>query len=120
MKGGREHQVPLSERALQILKALPREEGNPYVFIGSQRGAGLSNTSLRSTFKDWASEVTAYPREVTEMALAHAIGDKVEAAYRRGQLLAKRTRLMQEWARYCNSPPKAKNSAVIPIRGSGP
>jgi integrase len=56
---------------------------------------------FRSTFRDWAAETTAYPNHVVEMALAHAIGDKVEAAYRRGDLFEKRRRLMNEWARYC-------------------
>ena len=107
MKGGKEHRVPLSVRALELLRALPTEDGNDFVFIGSRTGTGLSNTTLaqmlkrmnrgdvtahgfRSTFRDWAGETTNYPNFVVEMALAHAIGDKVEAAYRRGDLLAKR------------------------------
>jgi integrase len=129
MKAGQEHRVPLSDAAMQILKSLPREDGNPHVFIGTRRGSGISNMTMtelmrrtraditvhgfRSTFKDWASETTSYSREVTEMALAHAIGSKVEAAYRRGDLYAKRCRLMADWASYCTSP--ARTGAVIPI-----
>jgi integrase len=60
---------------------------------------------LRSTFRDWAAEATAYPHEVAEMALAHTISSKVEAAYRRGDLFEKRRRLMQDWAAYCAAPP---------------
>jgi integrase len=119
MKGGREHRVPLSDRVLRILKSLPHEEGNSYVFIGL-RGCGLSNMAMaallkrmgrnnitvhgfRSTFRDWAAERTNYPNHVVEMALAHVIGDKVEAAYRRGDLFEKRQRLMAEWAKYCTT-----------------
>jgi integrase len=63
--------------------------------------AGLTVHGFRSTFRDWASEQTAYPNELLEMALAHAVSDKVEAAYRRGDLLEKRKHLMSEWSRYC-------------------
>jgi integrase len=121
MKGGREHRVPLSDRALQILKSLPHEEGNNHVFIGL-RGYRLSNTAMaallkrmgrdnttvhgfRSTFRDWAAERTNYPNHVVEMALAHVIDNRVEAAYRRGDLFEKRRRLMAEWSRYCLSTP---------------
>lgn len=94
--------VPLSARALAILKALPREEGNPYLFIGAKAGQPLSNMAMlellremrpgyvphgfRSTFKDWCSETTNYPNEVSEAALWHVVADRVEAAYRRGDL----------------------------------
>jgi integrase len=69
---------------------------------------------FRSTFRDWCAEATHYPREVAEMALAHTISDKVEAAYRRGELLAKRTRLMKDWADYCARTPKT--ATVVPLR----
>jgi integrase len=72
---------------------------------------------LRSTFRDWAAERTHYPREVCEMALAHAIGNAVEAAYRRGDLLEKRTRLMREWARFLEGP--AQVGEVVPMRADG-
>jgi integrase len=120
MKAAKEHRVPLSEPALAILKSLPREDGNDYLFIGTTAGAGLSAMSMtavlkrmkrevtthgfRSTFMDWAHDRTAFPKVVIDMALAHAVGDKVEAAYRRGELLEKRRRLMAEWARYCATP----------------
>ena len=70
---------------------------------------------FRSTFRDWCSEMTAYPRDVAEMALAHTIGNKVEAAYRRGDLFEKRRRLMQDWADFCDL--KASGE-VIPIRSN--
>ena len=69
---------------------------------------------FRSTFRDWSAECTNFPREVAEMALAHAVDDKVEAAYRRGDLFDKRRRLMDAWARYCASPKQA--GKVVPIR----
>ena len=117
IKGGKEHRVPLSDRAVEILRALPQEAGNNYVFIGPQ-GGGLSNMAMasvlarmqrtgftvhgfRSTFRDWAAERTNCANHVVEMALAHVIGDKVEAAYRRGDLFDKRRRLMVDWAKYC-------------------
>lgn len=118
MKAGRVHRVPLSAQALALLKALPRFEGEPMVFPGRKKGAPLSDMSLtavirrmgadseavphgfRSTFRDWAAEATSHPNEVCEMALAHAVGNDVEAAYRRGDLLAKRTALMADWGRY--------------------
>jgi integrase len=131
MKAGKAHRVPLSPAALSILGALPREAENDFVFIGGQRGGGLSNMAMatllkrmnchditvhgfRSSFMDWAHERTSYPKHVIDMALAHAIGDKVEAAYRRGDLFDKRRRLMEEWAHFVMTPqPEAK---VIDIR----
>ena len=126
MKASREHRVPLSDRAIEILQSMPRETNNPFVFIGSRRG-GLSNMAMaavlkrmkrtditvhgfRSTFRDWAAERTNYQNQIVEMALAHVVGNKVEAAYRRGDLFNKRRRLMTDWARYC----------VIPIAKSKP
>lgn len=119
MKAGKEHRVPLPKAALNILSALPRTENETLVFA-SPRGGMLSDMSLtavlrrmninavphgfRSTFRDWCAEHTNYPREVAEMALAHAIGDKVEAAYRRGDLFEKRRQLMKEWAEFCGGP----------------
>lgn len=118
MKAKREHRVPLSDRAITLLRALPRFEGNDVVFV-APRGGVLSDMTLtavmrrmkvdavphgfRSTFRDWAAERTNYPREVAEMALAHAIGDKVEAAYRRGDLFEKRRRMMVDWAKHCET-----------------
>jgi integrase len=117
MKAGKPHTVPLAAGALEILAALPRINGNPYVFPGAIQGKPLSNMALlelmrdlapdyvphgfRSTFRDWAAECTAHPSWVAEAALAHVVADKVEAAYRRGELLAKRRALMTDWAVYC-------------------
>jgi integrase len=128
MKAGREHRVPLSPRALEILKELPRMAGNPHVFPAPQGGA-LSDMALsavmrrmevdavphgfRSTFRDWASERTSYPSEMAEMALAHTIDSKVEAAYRRGDLFAKRVKMMTEWARFIEKP--SQFATVTPI-----
>jgi len=139
MKGGREHRVPLSDAALAVIDevrplALTRDgEPDPAVpvFPSLRRALPLSNMVLlmllrrmgrgaltvhgfRSTFSDWAAERTAYPREVVEMALAHAIGDKVEAAYRRGDLFEKRRQLMDAWARFCGAPSGA--GQVVPMR----
>ncbi|SDR31067.1 Integrase [Rhizobiales bacterium GAS113] len=127
MKMGKEHRVPLSDRALAILEALPREDGNAFVFIGGKKGAPLSNMAMlelmkgmrpgyvphgfRSTFRDWAAETTNYPNHVVEMALAHVVGDKVEAAYRRGVLFEKRRKLMTDWCRFCSSPPAIKDAS---------
>jgi integrase len=129
MKAGKEHRVPLSGRALVILRDAEstRTPDADYVFPGGKAGKPLSNMAMtevvrrnvhgfRSTFPDWAAERTNFPSEVVEMALAHAVGDKVEAAYRRGDLFEKRRRLMAEWATYCNTPTAATRK-VIPMRG---
>jgi len=116
MKAGREHRVPLSDATLALLAGLPRIVGNDLVFP-APRGGVLSDMTLgavlkrlgvpvtahgfRSTFRDWCAESTSYPQHVAEMALAHTIGDKVEAAYRRGDLFDKRQRLMTDWADWC-------------------
>jgi integrase len=115
MKAGKEHRVPLSPEALALLAAVPKMAGTEYVFP-APRGGMLSDMTLtavlrrlkvpavphgfRSTFRDWAAERTNYPRDVAEMALAHAIGDKVEAAYRRGDLFQKRALMMADWAKF--------------------
>src|SRR5262249_33568372 len=126
MKAGREHRVPLSATALAVLKdvrplALMRggqPDSTAPVFPGSRRAVGMSNMTMlmllrrmkrddltvhgfRSTFSDWAAERTAFPREVVEMALAHVIENKVEAAYRRGDLFEKRRQLMADWGAFC-------------------
>ena len=132
MKMKKEHRVPLPDAAITLLKALPRIDSD-LVFPGSKNGSSISDMTMtailrrmgldvvphgfRSTFRDWAAERTSYPREVAEMALAHAIGDKVEAAYRRGDLFEKRRRMMAEWAAFCA---KATTSAdVVPIKRKG-
>jgi integrase len=129
IKAEREHRVPLSDRAIAILDALPREPGNDHLFIGARAGKGLSDMAMlellrgmagngytvhgfRSSFRDWCAEQTNYPRELAEVALAHALKDKTEAAYQRGDLLEKRRRLMRDWARYCASPPPREGKVV--------
>ncbi|CAN7375455.1 integrase arm-type DNA-binding domain-containing protein [Acidovorax sp. LjRoot74] len=121
MKAGKEHRVPLASQVIKLLKDLPREENTEHVFLAPRGGqlsdmsltavlrrmgqSGLTQHGFRSTFRDWAGETTTYPREVCEHALAHRLADGVEAAYQRGDLLAKRAGLMSDWANYCNSPP---------------
>jgi integrase len=121
MKTGREHRVPLSERAIAILKNMEKQRAgaDAFVFPGTKSGAPLSNMALlqllkrmdrgdltthgfRSTFKDWCAEQTNFANEISEAALAHIVGDKVEAAYRRGDMFEKRRRLMDAWAKYCS------------------
>ena len=128
MKAGKEHRVPLSDAALAILEGMPKV--NDFVFPGA-RGGGLGQKSLlqvlhrmgrdgltvhgfHSTFSDWCAERTAFPAEVREMALAHSVGDKVEAAYRRGDLFEKRRQLADGWARFIEAPASA--GEVVPIR----
>lgn len=134
MKAGREHRVPLSPAALDVLRAV-RLPGDPapgaFVFPGGVRDKGLSNMAMtavlrrmgradltvhgfRSTFRDWCAEQTAHPREVAEAALAHTLRDKVEAAYRRGDLFERRAVLMAEWAAFLARP--AQPAAVVPMR----
>lgn len=131
MKAGREHRVPLSQRAVEILKALPRNGGG-FVFAHPKAPGAISNMAMlellrgmkgngytvhgfRSTFRDWCGERTNYPRELIEFALAHKLPDKVEAAYRRDTAVEKRRRLMTEWARYCEM--SAATSEVRALHG---
>lgn len=130
MKAGKEHRVPLSPAAVKLLRALPRVSGTDLVFP-SRKNTTLSDMTLtkvmrdmdldavphgfRSSFRDWASERTNFPREVAEMALAHAIGDKVEAAYRRGELLEKRRQMMNDWAAFLAKPLPA-GGKVVPMK----
>lgn len=139
MKAGREHRVPLSDAAIGILEQVRplavMTDGKPDaaapVFPGARRALPMSNMVMlmllrrmkrddvtahgfRSTFSDWAAERTAFPREVVEMALAHTIENRVEAAYRRGDLFEKRRQLMGAWARFCETP--AANGEVVPLR----
>jgi integrase len=117
---------------LAILETLPRDRSG-FVFPGASAGKPMSNMAMlellrgmngdgltvhgfRSTFSDWARERTNYPRDVIETALAHTIKDKSEAAYRRGDALEKRRRLMEEWARYCSSPVQATGK-VLALHG---
>lgn len=139
MKAGRERRVPLSDRAIAILEALKPEaaeetagEGFVFTSIGSAKAlssmamlmllrrmkrADLTIHGFRSTFRDWAAERTNFPRDVAEMALAHTIGDKVEAAYRRGELFEKRRQMMAAWATVCTLPPTG--ATVLPLQKAG-
>jgi integrase len=120
MKGAREHRVPLSDRAVLIVAEMQKIRHGDFVFPGARRGRPLGDMSMlqtlsrmdrgdltthgfRATFKTWATERTNYQREVIETALAHVVGDKVEEAYQRGDLLDKRRRLMESWSAFCDS-----------------
>jgi integrase len=125
MKAGKEHRVPLSDAALQVLEAVANLRVDEYVFPGRKGPLGgmamrrvlgalradISVHGFRSTFRDWAAEATAYPREVAEMALAHTVGNQVETAYRRGDLFEKRRALMRDWAQRC-----AGGAVVLPLQ----
>jgi integrase len=136
MKAGREHRVPLSVPALTVLREAAQLRSDPHpdapVFPG-KLGKPLSNMALlallrrmgrgdltthgfRSTFRDWCAETTNHPREVAEAALAHTLDDKVEAAYRRGDLMVKRSRLMADWATFCGRAESA--GEVVPLRAA--
>jgi integrase len=132
MKGGREHRVPLSDRAIAILAEVQRARLSDFVFPGFKRGQPLSHVALqavlkraqvdatvhgfRSSFRDWAGDSTAFARDVVEAALAHAIENKTEAAYRRSDALEKRRKLMEAWAAFCASAPKEDRNNVRPLR----
>jgi len=131
MKSGRDHRVPLSKRALAILDVTSSSDAkDAFLFEGRKIGRPLSNMAMlkllermgrsdltvhgfRSSFRDWAAERTNFPNEVVEMALAHAVEDKTEAAYRRGDLFEKRRRLMDAWAEFCTS---GGTGQVVPLR----
>jgi len=137
MKAGEAHRIPLSDRAIEILqrvKELRRSDSlNTFVFEGRKQGRPLSDMSLsmpirraelgitvhgfRSAFRDWAAERTSFPRELAEKALAHAVRDKFEAAYQRGDLFDKRRKLMDAWAQYCLSARNAESN-VTSIHGT--
>jgi integrase len=129
MKAGKEHRVPLSVPALDVLNKLKEVSQNNYILPGMRPMSSLSNMAFlqllkrmgrkdltshgfRSTFKDWATEQTEYPNEVSEMALAHSVGNKVEAAYRRGDLFEKRIGIMRDWGAFCG-----KNSIAFSENG---
>lgn len=141
MKAGREHRVPLPARAIAILTGLKPARGSVgedtagFIFTSAGLRKPLSNMAMlmtlrrmkrgdltahgfRSTFRDWAAERTSFPSEVAEMALAHTVGDKVEAAYRRGDLFEKRHKLMEQWGSVCTKPPVSGN--VVSIKKVAP
>jgi integrase len=131
MKAGREHRVPLVGRALDIVRTQVELFGDGLLFPGQGGKVEMSNATLakalrtagggdftphgfRSAFRDWASEETSFAGAIAEAALAHVTGDETERAYRRGDVLEKRRKLMQAWERYCTSRPAAKSN-VVPI-----
>jgi integrase len=131
-KGNKDHRVPLSAAAIAVLKDMLAIRQSDYIFSGAYPGKAIGKNmplrllnqltgngatvhGFRSSFRDWAAERTSFAREVAEMALAHAIPNAVEAAYRRGDLFEKRRRLMDAWADYCAKPQAA--GRVVPIRG---
>jgi len=137
MKARHDHRVPLSPAALDLLRKLPREANNPFVFIGP-RGGGLSNMALhelrqrmgfghvtthgfRASFSSWAYEQSTAAPHAIEISLAHTVGTETERAYRRKDLFAKRVRLMESWSRFCLSPPapeRKRGSNVVPLGGA--
>jgi len=130
VKNNKEHRVPLSPQALEILKSLPHKPGNENLFIGAQ-AAALSHNALammlkrigrretlhgfRSSFSDWGHERTGFSDHAIELSLAHSVGSDVEKAYRRGDMIEKRKQLMAEWGKFCTSPPVRKTGEVIPM-----
>lgn len=140
IKGGKEHRVPLSAPAVAILERFAQSRhkdalADDFIFLGGRKGKGLSNAAMsavlkrmeldhitvhgfRSSFRDWSAECTHYPNEVCEMALAHVVSDKVEAAYRRGDLFEKRRELADAWAAFCNSS-HSNGAEVVPLRRQG-
>jgi integrase len=132
IKGEREHRVPLSDAAIAIVKQMRERRENDYLFPGSDRNRlsdmallmllrrmqrhDLTTHGFRATFKTWATEQTGFQREIIEKALAHRVGGKLEDAYQRGELLDKRRRLMNAWARFCSKPVSA-NVVTLPTAG---
>jgi integrase len=135
MKGHKEHRVPLSPQAMEILENLPRDPGNDKVFFGATKN-GLSEAAMlnvlsrlgykektdvhgfRSAFKDWCKEQTNYPNEISELALAHTVGNAVERAYRRTDLFDKRRKLMAEWSKSVTTKPAAGGDNIVAIRSA--
>ena len=136
MKSGRDHRVPLSDRAVQIVQDLRDTRVNEFVFPGLKQGRPLSNMAIlqllrrvrpgitghgfRSTFKDWCAECTSTPNFVSEAALAHVVADKVEAAYRRADLLARRRELMTAWAHYAGDESQFHRRLLFEVAGAVP
>jgi integrase len=131
MKGARQHRVPLSPAAKAVVEAMAKLRTGDFIFPSIRAGKPLSGMAMllalarmersdvtphgfRSSFRDWCAEETDYPREVAEMALAHAVGSAVEGAYRRGDMMDKRRRLMEDWADYCAA--AKKPGKVVPMR----
>jgi len=136
MKADKEHRVPLAPEAIELLRGLYREGGdNGFVFLGQQPGRPLTDLALmrvmramgrtevvhgfRSSFSTWANESTGYSNHAIEISLAHSVGSEVERAYRRGDLFEKRRQLMEQWAKYCTSPPVVQTDSKVVSMGRG-
>jgi integrase len=137
MKSRREHCVPLSPQAMELLRSLYREQDNPHLFVSPKtpgmsiaeatvtaalRNAGRKETvhGMRASFKTWSEERTNFPNIIAELSLAHSVGTAVEQAYRRTDLAIKRRKLMEAWAKYCCTPPqKADEKTVVPMHTHG-
>jgi len=134
MKAGKDHEIPLSDRAVSVLRGLHEKRLSDFIFPGAKPGKPLSNMAMtavmrrmecgaftvhgfRSSFRDWAGDATSFPRDIAEMALAHKVGDAVEQAYRRSSALAKRRKLMEAWASYCTTVKCREN--VVALQGAG-
>jgi integrase len=134
MKARKEWRQPLAPQVIEFLKQLPTEDGNPHVFIGSGRGAAITDSALRmclqrqgyddvvthgfrSSFSTWAQERTAHSNHTIEMCLAHSVGNEIERAYRRSDMIDKRRRLMADWATYALSRP-VESAVIVPIGGA--
>jgi len=132
MKGGKAHRVPLSSGAMRVLEKQAKVKVSPFVFPGKKQGRPLSSMAMemllrrmgasdftqhgfRSSFRDWCGESTSFAREIAEAALSHAVGDEAEQAYRRGDALEKRRKLMEAWARFVGTPKDIAGN-VTPIR----
>ena len=130
MKAGREHRVPLSEAAMALLQPLLELRDGDLIFPGQKRGRPLSVMAMemvlrrmetpvtvhgfRSSFRDWAGEETDFAREIAEAALAHVVGDATERAYRRGDALERRRKLMEAWAAFCLPTPATAENKNAP------
>jgi integrase len=131
MKARKEFRQPLAPQVITLLRNLPREDGNPFLFIGSTPGAAISDAALRqalqregytdvtthgfrASFSTWAHERTTHSNHTIELSLAHTIGNAVEKAYRRGDMFEKRRRLLHDWAAYCTTP-APESAKVLPI-----
>jgi len=135
MKSRRPHQVLLAPAVIALLDGLYREDGNPFLFIGSRRAsaspdvmmqtlrrlghAGVTVHGFRSAFSDWAHEQTAHSNHTIELSLAHVVGSEVERAYRRSDMAQKRRRLLEDWAKFCTSPAVQKAEGKIVPMGRG-
>jgi integrase len=136
MKGHREHRVPLTPAALDLLRELRRDADNPHIFIGARSGAALSKMAMtdvmtrlgqhgvitihgfRTSFSNWAHEQTAHASHTIEISLAHRVGTETERAYRRTDMIEKRRQLMEQWSRFCMSSPAKIGGDVVTLRGA--